>query len=146
MARIDGIYDSIQDYLETALSTAVTAFNRAENINLPQITEYDRGYKDIALGIRKYPAVLMLEARRAPAEAYYGTLSLSISIAVKSTNLAQLESWGRAFTDILEDVLLEDHTLGGTCLDVHNIQLTSGETSNVYLVMAEFDMEVDRGG
>lgn len=144
--RIDEIYDGLQTYLERAISQSVTDLNAREFLDLPQLQEFDRGYKDIALGIRKYPALLMLETRRAPAEAYYSTFGMSVSIAAKSTKLSQLESWGRAFTDILEDVLLADHTLGGICLDVHNIKLTSGETTNVYLVMAEFDIEVDRGG
>lgn len=148
ITRSKALYNALEAYLKPAITEQVTARNEADGaLYLLDIQEWAKGYKDILAGARQYPAILFMEQGRSHPEPYITRYTIEIGLAIKGgMDVSLLGDQGEAYCDILEDVLLEDHTLGGTCLDSNNLAIETGYAGSVFVASCTLDLDIDRGG
>ncbi len=146
--RSKELYDALEDYLKPAITDQIIARNEADgDLYLQDVREWSKGYKDVLAGARQYPAILFMEQRRSHPENYITRYAIEIGFALKGgMDQGLLADQGEAYCDILEDVILADHTLGGMCVDSNNLEIESGYVGSVFVASCTLDIDVDRGG
>lgn len=146
-SRTDLILDVIKGHLQTTITNLVAEWNVANpGMHLEDIAEWDVGYRDILVGLRFYPAVMLIDQKRVLVDSYTVRHSLVIGLAYSSEDVDMLNGHGNAYKDILVDALLTDHTLGGAVIDSNGLEIECDVISSVYAIAAGIDVDVDRGG
>lgn len=135
----------IAETLTEKVNDKVEEFNEEYGTDLPLIAETDTGFRDVLTGLRTYPALLVAERGRDASSAYFTDYSLSIAIALRGDDMDLLQQEGTAVLDCLEDVLREDHTLGGLVLEAKGISPEIGVVSGVYIASVQTTVTVDLG-
>lgn len=140
------ILEDILDYFESELPIYVAQLNElCEGLNLPEVVEFDAGYRDIFAGLREYPAMIIVNRGRS-IEPFFTTYRLLIGLVVRSEDYDQLETWGQSYEDILEIIIRDDHTLGDACLDSNSVNIDNDVVNGLYIISCEMEVQIDRGG
>lgn len=129
--------DNILTWLDSAINAAIAEHNTQEGaLQLDPIAQSETGFRDVVTGLRAYPALCVAEISRDCADAYISKLRMSYAIALRGDDADELNRQGDAMVDILENVLREDHRLGGNALDSSNLTIDRATVSGVYVIAA----------
>lgn len=139
---------ALGEYLKKAFSTRVEKANEENpDLGLADIVLWQDGYRGVASGLSEYPGCIILLNGRTLTDVYTTTYHVIVGIGLAGDDADHLEMQGRAWEDILEDSLRSDWTLGGAALDTAlGVSIRSDSVSNVYVIQAEFDAQVDLNG
>ena len=149
VTRTERLASAIRDYLFDALGEEADKWNQSDtDLGLPVllIENIFTGYKDIVDGAYARPCCSILVPKRSNPDSYTTRYHIVIGIALDNSDQEMLERWGYAYMDMLEDVIKQDPHLGGCCLQTTGLGIDSGELTGKFVVQAEFDVDVDRGG
>ena len=146
--RTDRFIKALQTYLAKAISERVEEINAEDpSINLPDIALWQTGYSGVLSGLSHYPGCIILVNGKTLVDPYTTAYSVVIGIGLTADDPDYLETLGRVYEDIIEDVIRSDWSLGNTCLDTDlGVQFQSDNVSNVYLIQAQLTCQVDLGG
>lgn len=138
----------LEEYLKKAFSSRVEKANEENpDLGLVDIVLWQDGYRGVASGLSEYPGCIILLNGRTLTDVYTTTFHVIAGIGLAGDDADHLEMQGRAWEDILEDSLRSDWTLGGAALDTAlGVNIRSDSVSNVYVIQAEFDAQVDLNG
>ncbi len=145
--RTSAMLEGLKSYLETQMASRILSW-KGENPgqDLPDIAEYDIGYKDVLVGLRAYPAILVVSDGWSSYDSYTTEYSVSCCLAYKCDDPSQLEAYGEALMDCLEDSIRSDNTLGGLCLDIGDVKAVTNVVSGIFMAALDFTVQIDRGG
>ncbi len=148
-SRTEKLAAAIASYLFSSLGEEADKWNLAdEELDLPVLHAENifTGYRDITDGAYARPCCSILVPRRSNPDPFTTRCHVVVGIALDNSDQETLEKWGYAYMDMLEDVIKQDPHLGGCCLMVTGLGIGSGELTGKFVVQAEFDVDLDRGG
>ena len=144
--RTHKLLSKVMNYLSGKMMEIITDWNEENpDEKLPFIAETDIGFRDVVSGLRSYPAMCIAQTGRNTSEPYMTDYDLNVCIAVRGSDIDELQRMGYDLMDCLEDAMRADHTLGGCAVDSAIQAPSCGVVSEVFIAAFELEVRVNLG-
>ena len=149
VSRTERLAGEIRDFFVSAIGEECDRWNTEDtSLDLPVMPADHTftGYRDILDGSYPRPCMAVVVPSRSNPDSYTTRCHVVVGIALENADQETVEKWGYAYMDMLEDVVMRDTHLGGACLETLGLGLKSDELTGKFVIEAQFDVDVDRGG
>ena len=140
--RTDVFLEKLHSYLKSFFDEKCTEFG------IESVKNYQIGFVNEPLSsTTEYPASLMVVTSKNGVDTYSCLFDCTVAIAVTSDDVNELGRVGLIWSDILEDAIRSDYSLGGACLDVEDgFNVMTSYADDLMIIAVEFNAEIDLGG
>ena len=113
--------------------------------NLPFVEDTEVGYRDVAVGARAYPALMIALNGGDWSDPYFSAYDLDMVLVVKEEDEEALNRIGAGLRDCLENVIRSDYTIGGLLLDSGEFRVNDVKLTGFYLINLTFNATMSLG-
>jgi hypothetical protein len=138
MSEIETLEKNIITFFKNRLVPAATA------AGLPVIQEFDHGLRDVYVGLRSYPAMIVVdESTDDTNEQCYSTHHITGAIVLKSDDVSQLTDWANQYRELMEKMVRKYWDFDGAVNEVKNLKLKTSPADGIIIIDFDFDVDVD---
>lgn len=129
--RTSEILDAVENFIKGKFTIM------ADSAGVDDVAIWMRQLDGVPQSMQAYPACLVQILSRDCTDYHYTDLRIGVGLALRGEDPEALESLGHTWEDIVEDVIREDRTLGGTVISTNSLRVDSSFTSGMYMIWAD---------